>query len=48
MRLYFILLISGVLASAQMRDVHYQGGLTPLNITPTFDHGYLVYCPRSL
>jgi hypothetical protein len=25
-----------------VHDVHYQGNLTPLNTTPTFDHGYLV------
>jgi hypothetical protein len=29
MRLCFLLLISGALASAQIHDVHYQGGLTP-------------------
>jgi hypothetical protein len=47
MRFCFLLLISGALASAQMHDVHYQGGLTPLNITPTFDHGYLVVYDRD-
>ena len=31
----------------QARDVYYQGNLTPLNITPTFDKGYLaVYEPE--
>jgi len=41
-RFCFLLLMSGALASAQVHDVHYQGGLIPLNITPTFDRGYLV------
>ena len=40
--LMLLLIISGASASAQANDVHYQGQLTPLNITPTFDHGYLV------
>src|ERR1700686_2135677 len=34
--------IYAALAFAQVHDVHYQGNLTPLNTTPTFDHGYLV------
>lgn len=42
MRFCFFLLMSGALASAQMHDVHYQGELTPLNVTLTFDHGYVV------
>ncbi len=37
-----LLLMSGASATAQVHDVHYQGNLTPLNTTPTFDHGYLV------
>src|SRR6059058_5356386 len=37
----------GAPASSQIHDVHYQGGLTPLNITPTFDHGYLVAYDRD-
>ena len=28
--------------AAEARDVYYQGDLTPLNIVPTFDNGYLV------
>jgi len=40
--LLLLLALSGALATAQVHDVHYQGNLTPLNTTPTFDHGYLV------
>ncbi len=41
MRFCLLLLLATALASGQMRDVHYRGSLTPLHITPTFDHGYL-------
>ncbi|MGO9273276.1 MAG: hypothetical protein ACLQOO_24075 [Terriglobia bacterium] len=34
--------MSGGSAAAQVHDVYYQRSLTPLNTTPTFDHGYLV------
>jgi len=37
-----LLLLYGASVTAQVRDVRYQGNLTPLNTTPTFDHGYLV------
>jgi hypothetical protein len=36
------LIMSGAAVTAQVHDVYYQGNLTPLNTTPTFDHGYLV------
>lgn len=42
MRFLLLLLMSGASATAQVHDVHYQGNLTPLNTTPTFDHGDLV------
>jgi len=37
-----LVLICSAIASAQVRDVYYQGYLTPLNIMPSFDRGYLV------
>ena len=42
-----LLIMSAAAATAQVRDVHYQGNLTPLNIAPTFDHGYLVVYDRD-
>jgi hypothetical protein len=39
---WLFLILSAASATAQVHDVHYQGNLTPLNTTPTFDHGYLV------
>ena len=41
-RFLLFLMMSGLPAVAQVHDVYYQGSLTPLNTTPTFDHGYLV------
>jgi hypothetical protein len=38
---FCLLLLATALASGQVRDVYYQGSLTPLNTVPTFDHGYL-------
>jgi len=45
----FLLFLSafGAMASAQVRDVHYQGSLAPLNTAPTFDRGYLVVYDRD-
>jgi hypothetical protein len=40
--LLLFLIMSGAAATAQVHDVDYQGNLTPLSTTPTFDHGYLV------
>lgn len=41
--LFWLLLItSSGSAAAQGHDVYFQRSLTPLNTTPTFDHGYLV------
>jgi hypothetical protein len=37
-----LFLMSAASATGQVHDVQYRGFLTPLNITPTFDHGYLV------
>jgi hypothetical protein len=34
--------MSGAAANAQVHGVDYQGNLSPRNITPTFDHGYLI------
>ncbi len=48
MRVWFLLLMPGVLATAQTHDVHLRGGLTPLVMTPTFDHGNLVAYDRDL
>jgi hypothetical protein len=42
-----LFIISGASATAQVHDVHYQGNLTPLNTTPTFDHGYPVVYDRE-
>ena len=42
-----LLLISWGTALAQVHDVHCQGDLAPLNIVPTFDHGYLVAYDRD-
>ncbi len=40
---FFALALScGVCCGAQQRDVTYQGPLTPNNITPTFEKGYLL------
>ena len=36
-----ICILSASSAFAQGHDVYYQGDLTPLNTTPTFEHGYL-------
>lgn len=47
MRLCFLPLIYGTRASAQVHDVHYQGELTPLNILPKLDHGYLIVYDRD-
>jgi hypothetical protein len=41
------LIVSVASATAQVHDVHYPGDLTPLNCTPTFDHGYLVVYDRD-
>jgi hypothetical protein len=44
MRLLFVLLAATLVTlaiGAAPREVYYQGSLTPLNITPTFDKGYL-------
>ncbi len=35
-------------ATAADRSVTYQGDLSPLNITPTFDHGYVIAFERNL
>jgi hypothetical protein len=40
-------LISAALTFAQVRDVYYQDDFKPLNITPTFDRGYLVVYDRN-
>lgn len=45
--LLLVLVLSGGSATAQVHDVNYQGSLGPLNITPTFDHGYLVVYDRD-
>jgi hypothetical protein len=44
MRYLFLLgfFVCGRFASAQAREVQYQGDLAPLNCTPSFDHGYLI------
>jgi len=47
MRLCVLLFLSGGLAVAQTHDVHCQGSLTPLNVTPTFDHGFVVVYDRD-
>jgi len=43
MRIVFLLLaiFSGAAFAADSHDVYYQGNLTPLNIMPTFEKGYL-------
>lgn len=44
MRYLFLLgfFLCGRLASPQVREVQYQGDLSPLNCIPSFDHGYLI------
>ena len=49
MRYLFLLgfFVCESLASAQARQVQYQGDLAPLNCTPSFDHGYLIAYDRN-
>ena len=42
-----LVLISGMIALAQVHEVYYQGDLAPLNIAPTFNRGYLVVYDRD-
>jgi len=35
-----LVLISGMIALAQVHEVYYQGDLAPLNIAPTFNRGF--------
>ena len=35
-------------STAASREVIYQGDLAPLNITPTFDHGYVIVWDRNI
>jgi hypothetical protein len=47
--LVFLVVLSSVAASAPpARQVTYQGELAPLNIGPTYDHGYLITWERNL
>ncbi|HEY3824980.1 MAG TPA: hypothetical protein VGL82_10490 [Bryobacteraceae bacterium] len=47
MRTFLFLALFGAIASAQIREVHFQGNLTPLNIMPTFDRGYTAVYDRD-
>ena len=39
--LLFASILCHTVFAATLHEVYYQGDLTPLNITPTFDKGYL-------
>jgi hypothetical protein len=47
MRSFFFFALFGAIASAQVHEVRFPGSLTPLNITPTFDHGYTAVYDRD-
>jgi hypothetical protein len=45
--LTLVTLLGAVALPAANRQVTYQGDIHPLNITPTFDHGYLIVWDRN-